>query len=659
MTATKLPVPVVVGIAVRYQPVAKFGMYVHESFWTLEFDEQNSDSDREKDEQALHTAIVRHVQCFQRSGNYKGNPVFFTGLCLSMFCFPCIACNLRLSAVIIAGLATDGTPSANRDSPERLRKLARKLWFEVDVLPCIRHAEGLGLHDLACSVSRKALQHLEHSLLPGIVRVEVGCRHEVEVDANGRLEFADLADYRGFCRPETWAELLSTADRVNKCKKSIVFFNSTPRGGGVAIIRHSTIRLCRLLGINAHWCPNPDIFVVTKKKFHNVLQGVATDTWLAEEDERQYIEWCLQNVDRYWADPDGPVAGADVIVVDDPQSSGMIKRLKEVNRRAKFVYRSHIEVRSDLLRDSFTTQARTWKFLWQSIRLCDVFVSHPVESFIPDDVRESGMQILKMPAITDPTDGLNKPLDKYSLNYYHALFNRAALENGATKADFTRPYFVQISRFDPSKGIPDLVDAYVEFRRSPKTGRFETQQIPQLIITGHGSIDDPEGVSVHKEIMAHIKSIVASASAENAFCPSGAEARVSDSTVKVQDIVRDIHVVRLSPSDRTLNALLQTALAAFQLSHREGFEIKVTEALLKGVPVVAYAAGGIPLQIRHEIDGVLLPVADVRGVANAMWRLVLEPAYRAHLSKNARSQNREEFLTPCNVLKWCKVMLES
>jgi alpha,alpha-trehalose phosphorylase (configuration-retaining) len=40
-------------------------------------------------------------------------------------------------------------------------------------------------------------------------------------------------------------------------------------------MRHALIRLCRLMGIDVHWFvakPKPEVFEITKRKFHNVLQ---------------------------------------------------------------------------------------------------------------------------------------------------------------------------------------------------------------------------------------------------------------------------------------------------------------------------------------------------------------------------------------------------
>ena len=44
-------------------------------------------------------------------------------------------------------------------------------------------------------------------------------------------------------------------------------------------MRHALLRLLRLLGVEAAWFvpkPRPEVFLVTKKKFHNALQGVGS-----------------------------------------------------------------------------------------------------------------------------------------------------------------------------------------------------------------------------------------------------------------------------------------------------------------------------------------------------------------------------------------------
>ena len=44
------------------------------------------------------------------------------------------------------------------------------------------------------------------------------------------------------------------------------------------------------------------------------------------------------------------------------------------------------------------------------------------------------------------------------------------------------------------------------------------------------------------------------------------------------DLKKDVSVMRLGPIDQELNALMSEAKVACQLSTREGFEVKVSEA---------------------------------------------------------------------------------
>lgn len=51
---------------------------------------------------------------------------------------------------------------------------------------------------------------------------------------------------------------------------------------------------------------------------------------------------------------------------------------------------------------------------------------------------------------------------------------------------------MQVARFDPSKGIPVLLEAYLMFRKRLDEMEEEPrrEEVPQLIIAGHGSVDD-------------------------------------------------------------------------------------------------------------------------------------------------------------------------
>jgi len=84
--------------------------------------------------------------------------------------------------------------------------------------------------------------------------------------------------------------------------------------------RHLVFLLC--VGYVAR--PKPEVFDITKRKFHNVLQGVAPpDVWLNDDDKQTFIEWSDENVNRFWLDDKGPIKNSDVIVIDDPQGKNM------------------------------------------------------------------------------------------------------------------------------------------------------------------------------------------------------------------------------------------------------------------------------------------------------------------------------------------------
>lgn len=65
-----------------------------------------------------------------------------------------------------------------------------------------------------------------------------------------------------------------------------------------------------------------------------------------------------------------------------------------------------------------------------------------------------------------------------------------------------REYFIQIARFDPAKGIPTVVDSYCKFRKLlEKDGVTDLSSIPQLLLCGHGAVDDPDASLIYDEIL--------------------------------------------------------------------------------------------------------------------------------------------------------------
>ncbi|WP_425492142.1 hypothetical protein, partial [Novilysobacter selenitireducens] len=55
--------------------------------------------------------------------------------------------------------------------------------------------------------------------------------------------------------------------------------------------------------------------------------------------------------------------GADVIFIDDPQMPGLIPLIRKVRPEVPILYRSHIEVRSDLIHQEGSPQSEVWDYL--------------------------------------------------------------------------------------------------------------------------------------------------------------------------------------------------------------------------------------------------------------------------------------------------------
>ncbi|KAI8066817.1 hypothetical protein BC940DRAFT_301627 [Gongronella butleri] len=513
-------------------------------------------------------------------------------------------------------------------------------WNELDAIPFRVRTDAHTSDERASACVRKAVMWLSPQYPGNLPRIAVGYRHEIEVDFNHIIKLVSLKDYKDTVSDDTWRVWNELADEFKQKKLTVSFFNSTPQGGGVALMRHALVRFLRLNGIVAHWFvarPKPEVFDITKRKFHNVLQGVAPpDVVLTEEDKQIFLDWTRENVERFWLGSDGPIVISDVIIIDDPQLCAVIPHIKRHSPETRIIFRSHIEIRADLIRDyPDGPQAVTWNFLWQYIKHADLFVAHPMDSFVPDVVPRANVCLL--PACTDPLDGLNKELSHGNVLYYRSVFNRVCMDQGANEVNWERPYIVQVARFDPSKGIPDVLEAYRQLRIRMDAEGFSDDATPQLVLCGHGSIDDPDGTVIYEQTHRTIN---------------------SDLYASIQS---DIIAIRLQPSDQLLNMILRGAYVALQLSHREGFEVKVTEAFQKSVPVIAYEAGGIPLQIVRDKTGFLVPIGDIQGVADKLYQLFTEPETRKIMSEAAKATLTEEYFTVWNCMSWihlCNEMTE-
>lgn len=118
------------------------------------------------------------------------------------------------------------------------------------------------------------------------------------------------------------------------------------------------------------------------------------------------------------------------------------------------------------------------------------------------------------------------------------------------------------------------------------------------------------------------------------------------------ELLPSISVMRLAPNDQLLNTLLSSSHTVLQLSTREGFEVKVSEAIHKGKPVIATNCGGIPLQVQHGKNGFLVEIGDWKGAAAHMLELWTDEERYKRMSEYARVSVSDEVGTVGNALAW-------
>jgi glycosyltransferase involved in cell wall biosynthesis len=91
-----------------------------------------------------------------------------------------------------------------------------------------------------------------------------------------------------------------------------------------------------------------------------------------------------------------------------------------------------------------------------------------------------------------------------------------------------------------------------------------------------------------------------------------------------------------------LDTLIANSKIALQVSTREGFEVKVSEALHAGKPIIASRTGGIPLQIEHGKSGYLTAPGDNSAVGEHLFDLYTDVGLYRTMSQYAKTHVSDE-----------------
>jgi trehalose synthase len=269
----------------------------------------------------------------------------------------------------------------------------------------------------------------------------------------------------------------------------------------------------------------------------------------------------------------------DILFIHDPQPAALITKKSDVGKQ--WIWRCHIDISHP--------DTRVWEFLKPFVSNYDAAVFSS-----PNFAQQLPIRQFFAPPSIDPLSDKNKELPAEAVD---SVLTKYGL-------DSDKPIILQVSRFDRLKDPLGVIKAFELVRRN-----FACQ----LVLAGGTASDDPESGEVLQEVRER----------------AGGNS--------------DIHILDIPPgSDIDINGLQRAATIIMQKSLREGFALTIAEALWKAKPVVASAVGGIPLQVRNKLTGLLCH--SIEGAAYALRQVLANPDYGQWLGRNGREHVRQHFL---------------
>jgi trehalose synthase len=420
--------------------------------------------------------------------------------------------------------------------------------------------------------------------------------------------------------------------------------NSTARGGGVAEMLQSLVGYVRGAGIDGRWVAvdgDPDFFRVTKR-LHNRLHGHPGDGGpLGDAERAVYERRCIANAELLAA----RLGPRDVVILHDPQTAGMIPRLRATG--VPIIWRAHVGL--DLPNDA---AREAWRFLIGDVERADAFVfSRPAYSW-------EGLDPAKLTVIAPSIDAFSPKNHVMSFTGVTAVLRAAGLaadHHHEPRAIFERPdgsvgrvrhrarlveeaellldvpLLAQISRWDRLKDPAGVLRAFVEY--------VPAGEDPHLVLAGPDVTavdDDPEGAEVFAEVEAVWRRL-----------PPEPRRRVHLALLPMEDADENAVIV---------NALQRRADVVAQKSLAEGFGLTVAEAMWKGRPVVASRIGGIQDQIEDGRTGHLVEPEDLETFGVRVAELLDDPHAAERMGEAAQVRVRDHFLGPRHLAQYVDLL---
>lgn len=275
----------------------------------------------------------------------------------------------------------------------------------------------------------------------------------------------------------------------------------------------------------------------------------------------------------------------DVYFVHDPQPAAL--RHFRRNSKAKWIWRCHI--------DSSQPNPAVWEFLRRYIQEYDAAV------FTMEEFRPAGLELGRIAFIPPAID----PFATKNMDIPQELCRKAVADSGV---NLRAPLLLQVSRFDPWKDPLGVIRSY----------RLVKQRIPgvQLALVGALAGDDPEGWQILEKVNAEA---------------------LKDPDLHIFTNLTGVGNMEVNIFQRAANVVIQKSL-------KEGFGLVVSEALWKEKPLVAGAAGGIPMQFPEGYEKYL--VGSPEECAERVVSLLENPEQAFAFGRAGKKKVQEQFLLP-------------
>lgn len=391
-----------------------------------------------------------------------------------------------------------------------------------------------------------------------------------------------------------------------------IHINTSGNGGGVAELISSLVDHDLESGLPTRWAvlDAPGPFFDFTKRLHYLFHGKGDP--LEIQKSSQLYRAVLRDASKTII-PE--LRRTDTVVLHDPQTLGLVSLLRPHARRVYW----HCHIGATAMQDN--VREKLWDFFESDVQAADaVLVADPsyLRGFSPRAIQRI------MPAIS-PTAPKNRDIGAPEVQHRLTevgLFGSTTGESQAGRIwqhsalPATAPVLLQISRWDPLKGMVDLLSSVR--RMDPSIHVVIAGPDPKDVL------DDPEGSDQLDQALATYNAM-----------PSHERGRVHIATLSIRD--KCLNALRI-------NALQRRADIVVQRSVEEGFGLTVTEAMFKAKPVVAHRVGGLAAQISDGVNGLLTEPRNDKEFVSAVHSLMNNKDYRTSLGSRARRDVRARFL---------------